>query len=258
MGNLLLLSPLGASIAAIAASRGSGVANLLTPSAKEVWADSAVGSPAVIDIDFGAPVTIDTVYLAYVSPASALSTWTITGGLAGYAEAQIKAAGPLRAIDSASSAPARTHALWAGAAFLVRYLRVSITQPAGDAPLTIGRVIAGRAWRPTFNIEFGAGRRVIDTGIVASLPDGGFGASEGARKREFSATLGDLSAAEMDALEELLLDHGETIPLLLVEDPDATVGQRNRIHYGLFVGLRAYERANPKQTKFQLTFEEWI
>ena len=43
-----------------------------------------------------------------------------------------------------------------------------------------------------------------------------------------------------------------------MEDPDATVGQLGRIHYGLFVGLKAYERANAVQTKWSLSFEEWI
>jgi hypothetical protein len=99
---------------------------------------------------------------------------------------------------------------------------------------------------------------VIDSGTVAQLPDGGFATVEGARKRSFGWTLGDLSPAEADELEELLLDHGETIPLLVVEDPAATTGQRNRIHYGLFTGLRAYERRNPAQTRWEFLFEEWI
>ena len=124
--------------------------------------------------------------------------------------------------------------------------------------LGAGIVMGGKAWRPVYNMEWGSGRRVIDTGTVAQLPDGGFATMEGARKRAFDWTLGDLSRAETDALEELLLDHGESIPLLVVEDPDATAGQRNGIHYGLFVGLKAYERANPAQTKFAFSFEEWI
>ncbi len=256
MSNVLILSP--APIAAIAASRGSGVANLLTRSPKEVWADNAVGSAASIDIDLGAVTSIDTVYLGYVSPAAAAATWTITGGTGGYTESLIKASGPLRAIDTATRAPARTHAFWTGGAVNVRYIRLSITQPAGSAPLRAGVAMVGRAWRPTFNMEFGAGRRIIDTGTVAALPDGGFGTIEGVRKREFNWSLGDLSRDETDALDDLLGDHGETIPLLVVEDPDATTGQRARIHYGLFVALKAFERSNPAQTKWQFTFEEWV
>lgn len=258
MSNVLILSPALTPIAAIATSRGSGAANLLTRSPKEVWVDNAVGSAAMIDVDLGAVVPIDTVYLGYVMPPAAGATWTITGGASGYADQVIKASSALRAIDTASRAPALTHALWTGSVANVRYVRLSLVQPSGVAALSAGVVQVGRAWRPQFNMEFGSGRRVIDTGTVAALPDGGFGTMEGARKREFNLTLGDLSRSEADALEELLLDHGETIPLVLVEDPDATTGQRARIHYGLFVGLKAFERKNAAQTTWQLTFEEWI
>ena len=256
MANILILSPV--SISAIAASRGSGVANLLSRSPKEVWIDSAVGSAATIDIDLGAATSIDTVYLGYVSPPVAGAVWTITGGLAGYAETTLKASGALRAVDSASRAPSRTHALWTGNAASVRYIRISVTQPAGNAVLSAGVVMVGAAWRPTFNMEWGAGRRVIDTGSATSLPDGGFATVAGARKRAFSFSLGDLSSAEVDALEEMLLDLGETSPALVVEDSDANTGQRGRIHYGLFQGLKAFERRNPAQTRWELNFEEWI
>lgn len=256
MGNVLILSPTTPS--AIAASRGSGAANLLTPSPKEVWVDSADGSAVTISLDFGAVVPIDTVFLGFVFPPAAGATWTITGGAAGYTDATLKASGALRAVDSASRSPQRTHAFWKGAVSNVRYLRLSMTQPAASGALRAGIVLAGQAWQPEFNMEFGNGRRVVDTGTVASLPDGGFSTMPGARKRVFSWTLGDLSMAEADELEEMLLDHGETIPLLVVADPDATTGQRNRIHYGLFVGLKAYSRDDPAKTKWDFEFEEWI
>lgn len=256
MGNVLILSP--APITSIAATRGSGVANLLTPSPKEVWVDTVDGSAASINIDFGAMVAIDTVFLGSVYPPAAGATWSITGGAAGYTTSTLKASGPLRAIDSASRSPLRTHAFWKGAVANIRYLSINVMQPSGSGPLSAGVVLAGKAWQPTFNMEFGSGRRVIDTGTVASLPDGGFATMTGARKRAFSWTLGDLSVAETDALEDLLLDHGETVPLLVVSDPDATTGQRGRIHYGLFTGLKAYERQDPTQTKWAFDFEEWM
>lgn len=256
MGNVLILSP--TQIAAIAASRGSGAANLLTPSPKEVWVDSTDGSGTAINIDFGAPVSIDTVFLGFVSPPSAGAAWSAIGSVSGGPTIDVFTGRALRAADSASRAPRATHAFWNGAVQTVRYMQIYVNQPAGEGPLTAGVVLAGKAWQPQFNMEFGSGRRVIDTGTVASLPDGGFATMTGARKRAFSWTLGDLSVAETDALEELLLDHGETVPLLVVSDPDATTGQRSRIHYGLFTGLKAYERQDPTQTKWAFDFEEWI
>lgn len=256
MGNVLILSP--TPVSAITVSRGTGGMNLLTPSPKEVWVDTVAGSLVYIDIDFGAVVPIDTVFLGYAFPPAAGATWGVSGGTADYTSTVMKASGAMRAIDTASRAPQTTHTFWTGAVANIRYLRLRITQPAGSPALRAGIVMAGNAWQPQFNMEFGSGRRVIDTGTVASLPDGGFATMTGARKRAFSWTLGDLTMAEVDALEELLLDHGETVPLLVVSDPDATTGQRARIHYGLFTGLKAYERQDPTQTKWAFDFEEWI
>lgn len=115
-----------------------------------------------------------------------------------------------------------------------------------------------KAFVPTFNKEWGAGRRPIDTGVATSLPSGGFAAVPGARKMAYNWSFGDLTDAEVDALCELALDVGETNPVLVVEDPAMTTGQRSRLHYGLFQGLKAYERRNPKQTRWDWTIEEWI
>lgn len=247
----------GAPIASITASRGSGIGNLLSGSPKEIWADSASGSTVNIDIDLGSAQPIDTVYLGYVSPPDATSSWTITAGAAGYTDAVIKASSPLRAIDSLTRSPDRTHALWLGNIANVRYLRLSLVQPAGKPALSAGIVMAGKSWRPGFNMERGSGRRVIDLGSVVSLPDGGFAPVEAGRRREFSWTFGDLSESEADELEEHILDFGETRPLLVVEDPDARAGQRNRVHYGLLTGLKAFERKNAAQTSWEFTLQEW-
>lgn len=256
MGNVLILSP--TQITSIFATRGSGFANLLTPSPKEVWVDSSDASSVEIQFDFGQSVQIDTLFLGFLFPPSSGATWTAHGVEAGGPTQVFFSDLPLRALDSASRSPKTTHAFWTGEARSVRYMTVFVSQTPGAGPLRAGTLLAGKAWQPTFNMEFGSGRRVIDTGTVASLPDGGFATMTGARKRAFNWTLGDLSMAETDALEELLLDHGETVPLLVVSDPDATTGQRSRIHYGLFTGLKAYERRNPAQTRWDFAFEEWI
>lgn len=256
MGNVLILSP--TQIAAAGATRGSGVANLLTPSPKEVWGDSSDASSVEIQFDFGRNVEIDTLFLGFLFPPAAGAVWSAHGSVLGGPAQAFFSGLPLRAVDTASRSPTTTHAFWKGAVQTVRYMSIGLAQTPGAGPLRAGAFLAGKAWQPQFNMEFGSGRRVIDTGTVASLPDGGFATMPGARKRAFSWTLGDLSVAETDALEELLLDHGETVPLLVVSDPDATTGQRARIHYGLFTGMKAYERRNAVQTRFDFQFEEWI
>lgn len=256
MANLLLASPLA--IAAIAVSRGAGGGNLLSVDPKEVWSDVVVGSGATIDIDLGSVVSIDTVALVAVYNAADGATWSITGGAGGYTDAVLKASGALRANDANGQFPPVSHALWLGAPVAVRYVRITILQPAGSVPLAVGRAITSRMFTPTWNKEWGSGRSVIDTGMATRLQSGGFATVEGARLGSYSWTLGDLSDDEVDTLYALQLDCGETRPLLVVEDPAATRGLRNRIHYGLFTGLRRFERRDVSLTRWEMTVEEWI
>lgn len=256
MSNIVILAP--AAIAAIAVSRGSGAANLLTADPKEVWADSAVGTAATIDIDLGSVQLVDTIFLGHIAPPAAGATWTITGGAASYTTTTIKAAGALRAVDAAGQFPATSHALWIGAAVSVRYVRLSVTQPAGSPVLTAGVVMVGDAFSPIYNQEWGAGRKVIDSGTATALPSGGFAIAEGARKGGYSWTLGDLSSTEADALYALMLDRGETRPVLVVEDPAATAGLMRRIHYGRMTSLQPFARRNPAQTRWEMSVEQWI
>ncbi|RIA44037.1 hypothetical protein DFR49_2273 [Hephaestia caeni] len=256
MARILILAP--TAIAAITASRGSAIANLLTPDPKEVWADSASGSAATIDIDLGTSRAIDTVFLGYARAPAAAASWTISGGAASYTDSVIKPAGALRVPDRVGAAPTVSHALWHGTAANVRYIRLALTQPAGQPALMAGVVMAGQAFVPSFDKEWGAGRRIIDTGTKTSLPGGGFGTVEGARKGGYSWTLGDLTTAEVDALYDLALDRGETRPVLVVEDPAASTGLRNRIHYGTFDRFRSFERRDPKRSRWELGIEQWV
>lgn len=256
MGKLLIMAPRDP--AAIRALRGLGQFNLVSADPKEVWCDLVTGSEALIELDFGLAVTLDTVALAAVYGAAAGASWTLSGGLASYTEIIIQASSPLRAADAAGQFPATSHALWTGAAVTLRYLRIALLQPLGEAPLMIGRVLTGKAFAPQFGHEWGAGRGVIDTGSATRLPSGGFAVAEGARLSSYRWTFGDLGLAEIEALYELQLQVGQTGPVLVVEDPAATAGLRNRIHYGLLTSLRPFERRNPAQTRWELSMEDWI
>lgn len=256
MGNILMLQPMP--FASFAASRGSGGDNLLNPDPKQVWVDSAVGSAATFDIDLGIARAIDTVFLGCIWSADADATWTITGGLAGYGELTIKAVGDLRVPERAGRTRAFTHAFWHGADVFVRYLRISVTQPADRPVLMIGTLMAGLSFVPQYNQEWGAGRGIKDTGTITRLPSGGVATVEGARYGTYKWSLGDLSDEETDVLFELQLDRGETRHLLVVEDPDQTAGLRNRIHYCLLTGIRAFERRNTRQTRWEFQIEDVV
>lgn len=256
MGKLMMLSP--AAVAAISTNRGGTVENLLTGDPKEVWFDTDVGTSASIDLDLGAAQTIDTLFLGSIGNSVAGSLWSIQGGAASFTDILIQEATTLRVPDAVGQTPAISHALWTGAPLNLRYIRLNVGQPAGNPPLTAGVVMVGKAFVTSFGHEWGAGRKVIDTGSSSALPSGGFATVDGARKASYSWTFGDLSAAEIDALYALQLDRGETRPLLVVEDIERTAGLRWRVHYGLLRSLRQFERRNPAQTRWELTVEEWI
>lgn len=256
MSRLLIVQPLP--IAVVAASRGTGAANLATPDPKEVWADGASGSAATLTVDFGQAVTIDTIWLGAVRPPAAGATWSLAGGLGGSADTAIAATAPLRVPDVAGGFEETSGALWRGAAVTLRTLAVTVTQPGGGAALTAGVLVAGRAFEAQLGQEWGTGRQPIDTGLATALASGGFAAVEGVRKVQLDWTFGDLSLAEAEQLERIALDRGETRPALVIEDDARTAGLRARIHYGLFKKWRAFERRNRRQTRWEISIEQWI
>lgn len=256
MANLLILAE--TPIASMAVSRGSGADNLLTPDPKEIWLDSDVGSAATIDIDFGSATVIDTVFLGCVANAAPNAIWTITCGGQSYTEVTLLNEGVLRVPDRQGRTSSVTHAFWTGSDALARYLRIAITQPAASLPLSIGALMSGQSFKPQFNNEWGAGRGVVDTGVVTRLPSGGIFGVEGARYGTFKWAFGDLTTEETDALYEMQLDRGESRRVLVVEDPEMSAGLRNRLHYGLFTSLRSYERRNPKQTRWEFMMNDLV
>ncbi|MDT7533724.1 hypothetical protein OVY48_09840 [Sphingobium sp. SA2] len=256
MGNILITPP--AAISALTVSRGSGADNLLTPDPREAWVDSTVGTPVTIDIDLGIARVIDTVFLGSLFNAHPDATWAISGGLAGYGDVSILAIGVLRVPERGDwRRRTMSHALWFGAKHLVRYLRIAITQPGDATPLSIGALIVGEGFQPRLNKEWGAERGVRDSSSVTRLPGGGVSVVEGARYATYGWTLGDLSTVEADVLFELVLDRGESRPVVVVEDPATSIGLRNRIHYGALTGLRSFTRRNVAQTSWQLVCEDW-
>jgi hypothetical protein len=254
MSSLLIVEPLP--IAAVTSSRGTGAANLVTPDPKEVWADSASGSAATLTVDLGAVRTIDTIFLGHVRPPAAGATWGISVSGAGDATPQPVTA--LRVPDVAESFSIMSHALWYGAPVAARIVTLTVQQPAGSPPLTAGSLVIGRAFVSEFGQEWGAGRQPIDTGTATALPSGGFAIVEGVRKRRFGWTFGDLSVDEADRLELIALALGETKPGLVVEDADRTTGLLARIRYGKFDRWRAPERRNRRQTRWEISIEDWV
>jgi len=254
MSNMLLIKPIVAG--GINASTGTGVGNLLSPDPKEVWASTGAGAASNLDFDFGDFVSIDSLFVGFITNATA-PTLSWTSGTASYTTnsrlSAVSAFAPSRI-----ASPLRRHGFWrTGAPFSDRYHRIAFS-PNVAATVTIGIVVFGLAYQTTWNREWGSGRQIIDTGEVQRLLGGGFGIGDGAVKGGFAWTWGDLSDAEVDAVYGIGLDRGIRRPLLVVEDPADAAGLNEGLHYGLFQRFEKYERANPQQNRWALSIEQWV
>lgn len=250
---MLIMKPNRAS--SVTVSRGTGAANLLTPDPKEVWTDSTVNSDATLDFDFGAVVAWDTVFVGFTN-AAATAEWGISGGSTGYGDTTYLPRTTFRA--SSDAIGPRYHGFFTRSPTTSdRYMRITLKQFTGNPNLQVGIVAIGASFKPTYNREWGAGRSLIDTGTKQRLRGGGFAIGRGAKVPGYQWVLGDLTEADVQALWALAVDRGETDPIVVVEDPDATAGRSERLHYGLFNRLEAYERQDPDLNRWALSMEGW-
>jgi hypothetical protein len=252
MANILIMRPLPFTVVGV--SHGTGGINLTTQDPKEVWSGNA-GADNQITIDLGTNLLFDTIMLGFatVTATGGAPTWRAQSGFGGTGDLSWTAHTP---IISAGAIGPRYHALLRRPAPVDhRFIRIDVYSPTTP---TVGIIAVGLPFQPTYNQEWGGGRQIIDTGAKERLLGGGFGIGDGARKAGYRWTLGDLSDAETHTLYGLALSRGDTQPLVVVEDPDQTAGLNERIHYGLFDKLEAYERRNPSQTRWSLSIEQWV
>lgn len=229
---------------------GSGVANLRTPSPREIWIAPGVGNQ-VIDLDMGSLQGIDAFALIDTN-ARADAVWTIQSiaGIGGAVTATHVNGQPMRLagnIRTRYPVFARLAAPVAG-----RYFRITVNQPV--TPMEIGVLVVGLALEWPY--AYGSGRVPIDGSRVTSLPDGGFGIDEGVVKRAFQWRFVDLDEETLDKLWAIAEDVGEHKPLIVVEGP-ADAPKATAVHYGLFRRFDYFEREDAAASKWALTIEEW-
>jgi len=228
----------------------------LSPDPKEATAATVISSTQYgVDVDLGADKPITSVFAGYTNlPAG----WT--------AQITVRTAGNVTTDIETFVARSRVSGLvhvYAGlrsGAVTARYVFVRFNRPSNlaDVAITVGTVAVGaQTLRPAWGQEWGAGRSIFDTGTADRLFGGGFGIDEGARVPGYSWTLGDLQPAEIDALYDLILQVGQTRSILVIEDDDNTAGLYERMHWGLFQKLDAYERLDPLNSKWALQIGDW-
>jgi hypothetical protein len=241
-----IIRPIPAQIAA----GGSGVANLLTPSPREVWIAPGVGAQA-IDIDLSSAQAVDAFYLGFTS-ARADALWTIQSiaAMGAVATATHVNAQPLRLagnIRDRFPAFARLPDPVVG-----RYFRVIVNQPV--VAIEIGNLVVGLALEWPY--AYGSGRQPIDASRVVDLPDGGYGVDASVVKASLQWRFVDLDDEALDKLWAIAEDRGEHRPLVIVEGPTSPP-KATSVHYGLFRRFESFEREDAAATKWSLTVAEW-
>jgi len=260
MSNLLILDPIDLDpgwITASSAAAGFPASQLANPDPLVIW-QSAAGGSLTLDIDLQADTAVDTVYLGYTLPVSD-ATWEIRGATAAQTTGYLTDPGAvMMAVDDLVLTEAITpyHAFWTGTERTIRYLRINITN-TGTA-FEAGVVLAGKAWRPTWNHEWESGRSLTDLSIKERMPSGNLTVDTRGIVGDWRWTLGDLDDAEVRQLWAILKRHGASRPLLVVEDPDDTAGLNERLHYGVMSDLQRFSRTETQKTKWEFTFEDWL
>lgn len=233
------------------AGAGTGAANLLTPSPREVYLAGAVGY-STIDIDLGAAQAVQGFWLGSTN-ATAAATWVIQKGTSlGGGLADIKADGAFRAADSLG--PVHHGFAVLPAPVTSRYFRILVTQTGAD-PLLIGSLLVGNVFQAPY--EFGGGRLPIDTSAIEELTDGGFGIGRGVVKSGYRWTFGDLTPAQRHGLWRLVYERGASAPTVVDEETGETDQRNEELHYGLFERFEPYARSSPGRTRWALSMREW-
>jgi len=252
MPGMQIILPMAEAGAATLSGPGSGLANLQTPSPREVWVAPGTGVQN-IEIDFGADVTVDSFALVGTNALPG-ALWSIRqiASLGGAVTSSLLINAPMRM----PGAIRKRYASFYRHAVPVtgRYFRVQVNQGAAPA-MVAGRLDIGLALEIPY--AFGSGRTPIDTSRVVELPDGGFGVDRGVVKTLLSWRFVDLDAVTLAKLWAIAEDRGESRPIIAIEG-DTSPTQEPSFNYGLFRRFEAYEREDPASTKWGFSMVEWL
>lgn len=247
--SMILVEPLP--LLDFAGSEGTDAGNLATTDPQEVWSSPSGDSGYAIKVDLGASSAFDTVALVGLNRSD--FSWSVQAGAVSGTETT------LRPSAGALSAPVHpATALWHGPLSSHRRLQISIGPPTPGAPMTIGRLVIGKAIKTSWSRDLGGGRRPVDSGRANDLPSGGFGIVPGARSAELNWTWSFLDDAELESLWWMAKRVGTTKPVLAVEDPGATSVFSIGAHYGLLQRFEPYRRQDPGQHRWSLSLKEWV
>jgi hypothetical protein len=269
-GQIIRLIPFGASQCTAAATDGIDAAfpaaNFADPQPKTVVQTVAAPTTArkqmQLRVDLGADTPLDTVAVlwtnlgrtptmdVYAAPASA-------GGFSDILANQVVTAA---AIDAAPvTLEGRRFGLASFASVSRRYISVIVSDDrfAGEV-ITVGVLALGQTLPIGFNFELGSGRKVEDQSITRLLPGGETAIWRGGRVPSWRGTWSNLTEAEYNRVWSLLMEVGNSAPVLIIEDPDRTAGQSERMHYGLITSSDFTERVQLEKQRIDIVVRELV
>lgn len=226
------------------------LARALTPNPKEAATTDQTGS---IALDFGTAVTFDTAYMGYHT-ATAGQQWSVVTTDAAGANTGVLM--PAQIIAAPGYGPPY-HGFSQGAPLTSRYWRIDTNNGPSNVPFQIGVIALGSAFQTEYGEERGGGGIIEDTGTVERLFGGGFGIDEGVATTGYQWVFGDLQDAERRQLFQIVKRLRTTRSFLMVENPAQTEGLNERIHWGNLRKLEAYERIDPRNSKWALSMWDW-
>lgn len=251
-GKLQIIEPIPFAVSSTTGA-DSGVQNLISVDPKEIYQASGAGARTLL-MDFGAAVTLDSLFLGYVNAdaGASLRVNRYTGpGATG--PSSVVSPTAIRAADAVAN---RAVSLVQFDPTASRYWGVTIS--GNTAALQIGALLAGLAFEAEWDREWGSGRQPIDLGKSQQLPGGGFGIQKGARKSAYSWTFGELTDEELERLWGIVYRVGNTDPVVVAERAGVAVGANESLHYGLLQRLDKFDRREPRATRWALEIEDWV
>jgi hypothetical protein len=254
---LIIVRPIPATLTNGGNFDATDLVNIATPNPKEVAfvAGIAVSGGFVLRADFGVAVTLDTVFFGFtnLSGPSYVNAYTCNAAYVDQVQLGIS-----EIVNSTLTPPINHGLVHAPTPRTSRYWNFYLVNNSGGASdIQVGVFAAGLSFKCALGHEYGAGRQVEDTGTAERLIGGGFGIDEGVTVGGYGWTFGDLTDAELSSLYALVRGIGQTKSVLVVEDPDQTAGLAERIHWGLFDRLNAYERLIPGLSRWEFKIRDW-
>ena len=214
-----------------------------------------------IRVDLGANTPVDTVAVLFMNfcraPTMEVYAAPAVGGNFDDQPGNLVFTGTVAA--ARTSLTLSNHGLATFSSVSRRYVSIYFNDDrvAGEV-IGAGVVCLGQSLTPAHNFELGSGRKVEDQSISRILPGGETATERGGTTPLWRGTWSNLTEAELNFVWSLLLEVGTGAPVLVIEDPDRTTGQRERIHYGQLTGLDFTERQQLDKQRIDIVVRELV